>query len=537
MRVADVVAQTLANYGIRFAFGIPGGEVLTVIDSLNCAGVRFVLARHETSAAIMAAGASVISGAPGVLVTTLGPGLANSVNGIADAFQEHVPLIVISGVVDHDIRSRYTHQVINQSLLLSGIIKGSFEVENEGAAAVIARAVALATTMPMGPVLIQIAPGTAEQPASAGDAPRIPTKIIKPDVHSDDDAVQILCKAIAQAHRPLLIAGYDAARMHAASQLKVFAEWSSCPVLTTYKAKGVFPENHTLSLGAAGLSPLADGLLLPIVKAADLIILAGYDPIEMRQGWLNPFGQAAKVLEVTAKAPDHGMYHADIRIEGDIAAVMAAATKRPAPQHQVWSGETLHKAKVAISNSFAATEVWGPHAAIAALQRMMPSDATLTVDSGAHRILLSQMMVFDRPLALLQSAGFCTMGAAVPLAIGVKCVDRLRPVIAVLGDGGLEMGLGELATARDEKLSLPIIVFQDESLALIELKQRKANLADAGVRLGRTSYEHIAQSFGGQGFRVSSVANFESALHAALNHDSFTIIVCEIKASDYADRI
>lgn len=537
MRIADLVALTLANFGARRAFGMPGGEVLTLIDGLNAAGVRFVLARNENAAAIMAAGASTMAGGPGVLVTTLGPGLANAVNGIADASQEHVPLIVLTGVVDHGVRGRYTHQVIDHRALLRPLVKGAFEVEAEGAAAVVARAVSLAMSPPMGPVLIELAPGTALLEAPADEKPRSPPEVLRPALSGDGTAVMQLQGRLAAARRPLLIAGWDAVRAGASVQLCRLAERFAIPVITTYKAKGAIPEAHGLSIGAAGLSPLADRHLLPLVKKADIVVLAGYDPIEMRQGWLDPFADTAEVIEVTACPPDHGMHRVTQRIEGDIADVLSALLAPPSPAPATWPDREPDVVKQKLAEAFAVPPAWGPHAAIDAVQRLSPPDATVTVDSGAHRILLSQMLKIERPFGLLQSAGFCTMGAAVPLAAGVKSVAPGRPAIAVLGDGGLEMGIGELATLRDEALPVVIVVFQDESLALIELKQRQSKLPNAGVRLGRTAYEDVARAFGGSGARVRSRAEFEQAFAAALKAATFSVIICEIKASDYVETI
>lgn len=537
MRVADVVARTLANFGASRSFGMPGGEVLTVIDALNAAGIRFILARQETSAAIMAAGAATVTGAPGVLVTTVGPGLANAVNGIADASQEHAPLIVLSGVVDHAVRGRYTHQVIDQKQLLRAVVKGCFEIEAEGAGAVVARAIELAMSEPMGPVLIEIAPGTAQLPVADGDRARAPPRTLKPLYAHTGEAMDTVRQLLAAAQRPLIIAGFDAARFDASEQIGKLSEHYACPVLTTYKGKGVLPESHPLSLGAAGLSPLADRHLLPLVKQADVVVLVGYDPIEMRQGWLNPFDDAAEIIEISARAPDHGMHRVSLRIEGGIADILEGVLASGGGRFEKWVDQAPQKTKAALQQAFAPPAGWSAHSAIATLQRRLPPHATVTVDSGAHRILLSQMIKIERPLGLLQSAGFCTMGAALPLAIGVKSMHPSQPVFAVLGDGGLEMGLGELATLRDERLAVTVIVFQDESLALIELKQRQLKLADAGVRLGRTAYEDIARAFGGNGVRVASAEQFDAALQGAADAETFSLIVCDIKATDYADRI
>ncbi len=536
-RVADIVAGTLAAHNIRHAFGMPGGEVVTLIDALECAGVRFMLARHETAAAIMGAGASTVTGAPGLLVTTLGPGLANGINGIADAAQEHVPLIVISGVVDHDIRGRYTHQVVDQKKLLSPLVKASFEVEATGAGATVARAIAIATTHPMGPVHLDFAPGTAAKPADAADRIVAPTQNTVPTIAANDPAIAEVRNALQKAQRPLIIAGLDAVRDNAGAPLTELCARFHCPVITTYKAKGIVDEANALCLGGAGLSPLADKTLLPLIQQADLVLLAGYDPIEMRQPWCDPFANEEAVIALGPAQPDHGMHRAGRHIVGNTAHLVSAILVDATPAIQTWPDGAPAIAKSVLRNAFAPPEAWGPHAVIAALQDTLPTNSIVTVDSGAHRILLSQMMQFKSPNTLLQSSGFCTMGAAVPLAAGAKAAQPNVTAIAVLGDGGLEMGLGELATLRDQGLPITILVLQDKSLALIELKQRQAGLAQAGVKLGATRFEDIAVACGGHGVRVTSADAARQALTEAYARQSFSVIVAEIEADSYVGRI
>ncbi|MCH9809164.1 MAG: thiamine pyrophosphate-binding protein [Alphaproteobacteria bacterium] len=536
-RIADLVAGTLHAYGIRHAFGIPGGEVLTLVDALRLAGIRFVLTRHETPAAFMAAGANAIANTPGVLVTTLGPGLANAVNAIADASQEHVPLIVVSGVVDHDIRHRYTHQVLDHAKLLNGIVKDSFEIESDGAAATTARAIELALTPPFGPVHIDLAPGTAIRPASPGEiiaAP--PQEIVLPP--SDDDAGLVnLADLLGKAKRPLLLAGFEAARQDAGPEVLQLCERLNAPLMTTYKAKGLVDEDHALCLGGAGLSPLADKSLKEILSAADLIVLAGYDPIEMRQGWLDPFHDDQTVIDLQGAPCSHAMHRCDVRVSGPLKATLAAIATRIEPRTESWPQGEPAKAHTQLTKSFAAPADWGAHAVFETLQEMADADAVITVDSGAHRILLCHTLRMHRPLRLLQSAGFCTMGIALPMAAGVKAVAPNETVIAVLGDGGLEMGIGELATLRDEGLNITVLVLQDESLALIELKQKKLAFERCGVGLGKTRFEDIATAFGGHGVRVSSRGSLLQELKSAATRQTFSVIVCDIEATDYIDRI
>jgi acetolactate synthase-1/2/3 large subunit len=537
-RVADLAAQTLYAHGVRHAFGMPGGEVVTFIDALEAAGIRFILCRHETNAAIMAAGASVATGAPGLLVTTIGPGLTNAVNGIADASQEHVPLIAFSGVVEHSLRSRYTHQIIDQTALMQPLVKGSFELEQQGAAAAMARAIRLAQRGPMGPVFVQLSPETAAKNAPDGERLVTPARRLAVPVSADSEAVAEIATRVAKAQRPLIIAGLEAAQDGCGEALRTLMEGQGIPLITTYKAKGIVDENHPLALGGAGLSPLADRHLVPLVKAADLALLVGYDPIEMRPGWLDPFAADTDVIEISAAPADHAMHTATMLVEtrpaGFLSALLGKLSQGGTAER--WTGGKPAATREMLHAAFAPPPEWGPHAIFDVLQNDLPAEATITVDSGAHRILLSQHMKIRRPFGLMQSAGYCTMGPAIPLAAGVKVANPDRPAVAVLGDGGLEMFFGELATLRDQKIPVIIVVLQDESLALIELKQAQAGLERRGVRLGQTKFEDAAAAFGGSGWRVKSRKELQAALAEASGINDFSIIVCEIQVKDYAGK-
>lgn len=535
MRIADLIAQTLAAHGIRHAFGMPGGEVVTMLDALEAAGIAFTLARNETAAAMMAAGASAVTGAPGLLLTTLGPGLANAVNGIADAQQEQVPLLVISGIVEASVRGRYTHQILDHAALLRPLVKASFEVAAEGAAETVARALALAVRAPAGPVHIDLSPVLAAQDAPVGAAPVSPPVRVHPVPAGDDPVLRAVADKIAHSRHPIILAGFEAARCGAAAAMTLLMDQHRIPVITTYKAKGLVPEDHPLSLGGAGLSPKADALLLDLIAKADLVLTIGYDPIEMRAGWLDAFPATAQVIDFTAHPADHGMHRIDQQVvgplPGTIAALNWALGKGSPPPH--WAAGQAVAARAALQAAFAPPAVWGPHAVFSALQATLPETATITVDSGAHRILFSQMWQARRPLSVLQSAGFCTMGAALPLAIGAARAGGLGPIVAIMGDGGLEMTLGELGTLRDAGLKVIVLVVQDVSLALIALKQAQAGLAPAGVVLGRTDYAAIARAFGGSGETVTSAESLTAALDRAMAADGFSLIAAAVDAAAY----
>ncbi|CAM3060543.1 thiamine pyrophosphate-binding protein [Paracoccus nototheniae] len=526
-RVADIVARSLSLHGIRHAFGMPGGEVVTLIDALALAGVDFHLARHETAAALMAAGCSVLTGAPGLLVTTVGPGLTNAINGIADAAQEHVPLLVISGVVDRGMRARYTHQVIDHAAILRPLVKASFDIEAGSAGATVARALALALRHPQGPVHLDLAPAMAAQPAI--EAPWGPVPETRATLRADDPALAPLLARLAGAARPVILAGWQAAQ--AGADMAALAEALQAPVLTTYKAKGGLDETHPLALGGAGLSPKADRILLDLLAGADLVLALGYDPIEMRPGWMDPV-PADRLIEITAAPADHAMHRAGQRLlacPAQAAAALVAAL--PVAAARDW----WHPARTALDAAFHKPKDWGPHAIIRTLAAHAGPDTVVTVDSGAHRILLSQIWQARRPARLLQSAGFCTMAAALPLAIGAAVARPGHRTIAVMGDGGFEMCAGEMATLRDLNLPVTVVVFQDDSLALIAQKQAQAGLSPRATALGRSDLATVARGFGAHGDSVTDAPALARALDDAAARPGATLITCRFDADDYHD--
>ncbi len=527
MRAADVIANRLYAAGCRWAFGMPGGEVLTVIDALEKAGITFVLCKHENAAGFMAEGTYHRTGAPAILVATVGPGALNGINVVENAHQDRVPMIILTGCVDADQAQVYTHQVVDQTQVFRPITKETFTLNAAASHVIIDKAIAIATEGRPGPVHIDVPISVADAPAQGVGVLRTHAVAVAP-VGPDLERAKL---ALAGAKRPLIIAGLDALD-DAAAILKA-AETLGAPVITTYKAKGLLPESHALSLGGAGLSPKADAVLLPLVAQADVILAIGYDPIEMRPGWQDPWDATSQtVIDITAAPNHHYMHQSSMNIIGDCAASTLAVLPDAALTN-VWPDGQISQVKDALAAAFPKTDAWGPAQVIATCQDVLPNDTLATADSGAHRILLSQMWQCEFPRALTQSSGFCTMGCAVPLAMGAQIVEPERTVVSFSGDAGMLMVMGELATAVELGLKTVFVVFVDASLALIELKQRQRQLPNAGVEFGQFDFAAIANAFGGQGHRVRSQAQLQAALEAAQTSDTFTLIAAEIDRKSY----
>ena len=536
---AEIIGKRLYQAGCRRAFGIPGGEVLDLMEGIKNSGIEFILTKHENSAGFMAEGGYHADGAPAVLVATLGPGVANAVNVVTNALQDRVPMIFLTGCVDASDELTYTHQVFNHGELLKSVTKASITVLDGMVDVSIDKAVSISLDGQPGPVHVDVPISVASKEQQAVDVsdekPLLMRSTPSPSAPADGADLETARKLLSDAKRPILIAGLDVLNQSAEEAVKEFVMDFGIPLITTYKAKGILPEDNPLSLGSAGLSPLADQHLLPLVHESDLIIAAGFDPIEMRVGWRNPWGETGKVIEFTSVPNTHYMYQADLSFVGHIGEGLKTLRRGISPG-PVWKGSEPINVRNQLKSIFSGKDEWGPGVVIETVRDILPANGVATVDSGAHRILLSQMWECYEPRGLLQSTGLCTMGCAVPLAMGFQLASPECPVVAFTGDAGLEMVLGELATLRDLKLPVVIVVFVDESLALIELKQRRSKMPNLGVDFGSTNFPKVAQALGGEGILVSDKNDLIEAFEGAYERRTFSLLACKVGYKVYDDR-
>ncbi|MTI43771.1 acetolactate synthase-1/2/3 large subunit [Roseibium hamelinense] len=530
---ADIIAHKLFAAGCRHAFGIPGGEVLAVMDSLDRAGLKFVLVKHENAGGFMAEGGWHADGAPGVLLATLGPGAANAVNVVANAWQDRVPLIFLTGCVDSAEAESYTHQVLDHQQMLRPIVKASFSARLGALDVMMEKALSIALDGQPGPVHIDVPISVAESATTEAWSDAFDSR--PDDIFSASGPHLEAAKALfASSERPIAIAGVDAVNEMAGAEITAFCEEFQIPLVTSYKGKGLLSETHELALGGAGLSPKADDVLLPLIRQSDCILLLGYDPIEMRINWRNPWPETAPVIDVSPVLRTHGMHSAHVRLRSHVRPVLAELSASRPNSMKSWPDAEPAEVRRQLKAAFGIeAEGWGPAAAFHALKQVMPANVVVSADSGAHRILVSQIWESKQPRGMIQSSALCTMGCAVPLAMGHRLVDQTRPVLAFVGDAGLEMCLGELSTLRDLNLPVIICVLVDTSLALIELKQRKSQRPNVGVDFGETDFPAIAKAYGGHGVWVESTDILKREAKDALTRDGFTILACRISNRAY----
>ena len=506
--VAQGLVAVLEGRGVRRLFGVPGGgSSLDVIDAADERGMEFVLCAGETSAAIMAAVTAELSGAPGVILTGVGPGAASAVNGIAYAALERAPVLLVTDCFEDTPELRPLHQRFDQEALYAPLVKAYRRLTADDGAAAIEDLLQTALDEPRGPVHIDLSTGQAAAPlagpdgeARPGDAP--------PPAQADPSAARAL---LSGSKRPVVVAGLQARDGPAAAALGALVAALDCPVLATYKAKGVFPEDDRRCVGlftgaAAECDAIAD---------ADVVVFFGLDPVELVP---QPWRLRAPVLDLS---PVAGQPH-PVTPTAALAGPLALAVERlaGAAGKSAWTAEEMAAMKEGLRRRLTmegmeASSGRHAQAVVEAVRRQAPAHVRLSVDSGAH--MFSAMAFWEAlaPHDVLKSNGLSTMGYALPAAIASALHEPDRPVVAMTGDGGLMMCLSELATAVRHGLGIVVVVFNDAALSLIDIKQQRQQRQSRGVRYPAVDLAAAARGLGCRAWHLDAGAPLEPVLAEA----------------------
>jgi acetolactate synthase-1/2/3 large subunit len=533
--VADVVAQTLSAYGVRFAFGIPGNDVLETIRACEEQGIAFVLAKSEPSAAFMADAVWQLTGAPAVLIPALGPGIANAMSGIAGALMERSAMIVLCGELATSNTGIYNHQVFDHVALCRPVTKYAEALNPRRAAQQTAKALDSALEWPAGPAMLNIpadANRSSATDAACGPAVRVETEIAP-------SAAAALREQIAGASRPLALIGRGALAGKAPATVAAFVAAWQIPFLTTYKAKGIVDEHDPLCLGAVGLSPVVDALSLHAIAEADLLVLIGFDPIELRDAWVDAWPATKACITLEWVSARDRIFPRGTTASGSLDAIIGQlGPEQPRDPQSLPEPLAAFRAAVAeVVRPRATANAISPAALFHAIDRRIDRDWIMTVDVGAHRILANHVLRCRTPGQLLQSNGLGCMGYAVPAAIAAQLVHPQHTVVAMLGDGCMLMTLGELAVAAERGLPLIVVVLNDAKLSLIALKQDKMEMAPRGVDFESPDFAKIASGFGARGVFVDSLAAFDEAFTEALAARRLTVIDAAIDPAEYWEQM
>ncbi len=532
MNTSDVIVKFLSAAGVGHLFGYPGDPNVELLEAARREGLAFVLATREGTAGLMAEAYGQITGRPGVCVSTLGPGSSNLVNAVASAYLDRAPMIALSGQIESARLHGFTHQVLDHGRLFAPVSKWTAEIRPDAVAGVMRRALRVAVAERPGPVHLTTPADVVGAEACDAEIRPPPTVAIEQPVRfavaggeAPDPA-----RLLDRASRPVAVAGMSAVRARAGPALVRLAERAGCPIVVSPMAKGVVPEDHPYF---AGVIDMACGdCVRDFLDRADLVLAVGFDPVEL----IKPWRPAAPVIHIDSTPNTDQVYGADMELVGPIAAWLDGLTDA-LDGAEKWPEAEVARHRDALAGRYYAGRVAGalnPTDVVDVARAALPRETCATADVGSHKLLVGQGWTTFEPGGLLMSNGLSSMGYALPAGMTSQLLRPGRPTVAFIGDGGLAMVQGELRRAASLGLDLTVIVFCDDGLNRIEIKQMARQYPSWGTRFEATDIVRLAESMGCEGIEADSRAGLEAALLGERQAGVPRVVGARIDPAQYA---
>jgi acetolactate synthase-1/2/3 large subunit len=526
---AELIVKLLEERGVRWVFGIPSGPVLGLIEALRHSSIDYVLTANESSAGFMATTIGQLTGVPGVCVATVGPGATNLTTGVGAAWLDRAPVLAVTCNVPSAWLERRIQMRIDHHALFRPLTKATFTARSDDLAATLTTALDLACAEPPGPVHLDLPDDVGEAMAGAST---LAAYSPPPPVGDLDAALAQLAEALAASRRPLLLTGLSLTRGRSAAQLLRFVERHNLPFVSTLHAKGMLPESHANWAGVLGRARRTD--VQAFVDRADLIVTVGYDVIEINyEEWIG----ATAVIHLDREPADVGpSVRMALNAALDLDRLIARLDELP-PTNSDWTAGEIEGHRTALDRALRpACSGLGPHQVIDLVREQLPSDGILAYDVGAHTHQIATQWRTDRPGTCLATNGWSSMGYGMPAAYAAKLVHPERSVIGVVGDGGFQMTVGELALARRLNLAVPIVVLNDGWLGLMKVKQERKAYPLAGIHLG-DPVPSPAHYFGVPCRPASDVTELAAALEWARHLGGPSVIEAFIDVEPYSSTV
>ncbi|EGP4869342.1 acetolactate synthase AlsS [Enterococcus faecium] len=530
------VVESLVNHHVDYVFGIPGAKIDGVFNELEDQGPELIVTRHEQNAAFMAQAIGRITGEPGVVIATSGPGASNLATGLVTATAEGDPVLAIAGQVKRSDLLKLTHQSMDNAALFQPITKYSAEIQDpETISEVIANAYRMAKSSKKGASFISI-------PQDVVDAP-VQGNVIKPlsdpklgSASADD--IRYLAERIREAKLPVLLVGMRGSSEKETLAIRQLVEKTALPVVETFQAAGVISrELEAHFFGRVGLFRNQPGDML--LKRSDLVIAIGYDPIEYEARNWNAEKDARIIVIDEAPAEIDPFMQPERELIGDISATLDLLTGSLEPQ-QVSEDAKEYLASLQaklterdIVQSKGEAGILHPLEVINTLQSKVTDDMTVTVDVGSHYIWMARHFRSYEPRHLLFSNGMQTLGVALPWAISAALVRPNTQIVSVSGDGGFLFSAQDLETAVRKKLNIVHLIWNDGHYNMVEFQEKMKYQRASGVDFGPVDFVKYAEAFGAKGIRATSVEELEKALEEGFATEGPVIIDIPI---DYRDN-
>jgi acetolactate synthase-1/2/3 large subunit len=523
---AATAARLIADAGIERVFGLPGGEVLVLIDELRKAGVDFVLMRHEANAGLAAAAYGKLRGQPGVVLATLGPGAANLMLPIANASLDREPLVAITAQIPTEFPGAHTHQLLPLHEVYRPLSRYVAAITPDNAAAVVSRALAACMEPPFGVSYLTLSARDAVKEATVAPTPPADAGS-RPGPGDARAHVARLVARMRAATRPLVLVGLGA-DPSIAPRLRRWIEGWHLPIAVTPKVKGIVDETSPTFVGVVG-GMAADGLMCDALAAADLLVGFGLDPVEIDKTWhaelpitwLLETPHACGVLPPATDLVDH-------------ASLLDALAGEPPPA--IWDAPFRRfqesRAALLAGRSASAGTMW-PGDIIRALSDALPAETIVTTDVGSHKFLFGQFWPSRHPTTFLMSNGLSAMAYGLSAAIGASLARPDAPVLAAVGDGGFSMNAQELETAERVGARFVTVVLEDGSYSLIKLAQEQRRLEPYRMDFGRIDTVKMAESCGVEAVRTSDPGELAERARRAVERRRSLVIAVPVDYRDY----
>ncbi len=527
--VAQLIAQALYERGVRTAFGLPGGEVVEVLDALRQAGIEFVLVKNESSAVYMADVTARLTGTIGVAVTTLGPGATNAYVGVAHAYLERSPVLLITAQTDPKRVGSHTHQVLDLQACFRPVTKFTAALEIESTPETLDYALSQVESGRPGPVHLGICDRVARgmvrlavQQTPASPVVDLPTHVA---------AIQDVLKSSA---RPVIVAGLGLEPEQPYAELQALTETLQAPVIDTPKAKGAFPAKHPLFVGTIGLT--VNDPAYDMLDRADCIVALGFDVVEL----VKPWSQNAPLIWIAPwqnHDPHIAAAHEYVGLVGPLLGALADSIQQRS--NPVWGAPVVSAFHAGLAQQPPTRADAGritPQDALRVIRDCTPDDVVITTDVGSHKIFTALNWQAQAPNRYFVSNGLSAMGFGLSAAIAAARVTQ-QPTICITGDAGFAMVLGELSLAVDMALPVIVVVMNDNALDLIRSAQQRRDKPVFGTIFTNPDYALVAAGFGVAYHHVDSVAACEEAIRTALKESRPCLVDIQVDPSGYPTAV
>lgn len=539
---SDSILDSLINHDVPYIFGIPGAKIDLLFEQLEYSNrakkPKLIITRHEQNAAFMAAGVGRITGKPGVVLTTSGPGVGNLATGLLTATAEGDPVLAIGGQVPRNDLLRLTHQSMRNAALFEPITKFSVEVqEPENISEVLANAYRAAESSKQGASFVSFPQDVVNAPVSSRPIKPLRKPILGP---ASPIEIEELAKAIRNAQLPVLLLGMRASSPEVTKAVRELVRIANLPVVETFQGAGII--SHDLEdhfYGRVGLFRNQPGDKL--LKHSDLVITVGYDAIEYEPRNWNAEGDGKIiVIDDSPSEIDHN-FEPEKELVGDIAQTIDLLTPHLKDYQVGVDGEQYLETLRELQNKQDLPPVpkqdskrIHPLSIISALQYRVDDEMTVSVDVGSFYIWMARHFRSYQPRHLLFSNGMQTLGVALPWAISAALLRPNSKSVSVSGDGGFLFSAQELETAVREKLDIVHIIWNDGYYDMVKFQEEIKYGHSAGVDFGPVDFVKLAEGYGAKGLRVEKPEDLGKILDEAFQTEGPVVVDIPV---DYSDNV